>query len=55
MLIHNHPSGDPTPSYQDVEISKKVVEAGNLMDIHLLDHIIIGDHSYVSLKAQKII
>lgn len=55
LLIHNHPSGDPTPSYQDVEISKKVVEAGNLMDIHLLDHIIIGDHSYVSLKAQKII
>ena len=55
LLVHNHPSGDPTPSRQDIEISKKVMEAGKMMDIPLLDHIIIGDHSYVSLKAQKII
>lgn len=55
LLIHNHPSGDPTPSRADIEISKKVMEAGEMMDIRLIDHIIIGDHSYVSLKAQKII
>ena len=55
LLINNHPSGDPTPSRADIEISKKVMEAGEMMDIRLIDHIIIGDHSYVSLKAQKII
>lgn len=55
LLVHNHPGGDPTPSRQDIEISKRVMESGELMDIRLLDHIIIGDHSYVSLKAQKII
>jgi DNA repair protein RadC len=55
LLVHNHPSGDPTPSRADIEISKKVMEAGEMIDIHLLDHIIIGDHSYISLKEQKII
>lgn len=55
LLVHNHPSGDPHPSRADVEISKKVMAAGEMMDIRLLDHIIIGDHSYVSLKEQKII
>lgn len=55
LLLHNHPSGDPTPSKQDIEISKKVMEAGELMDIKLIDHIIIGDHTYVSLKSLKII
>jgi len=54
LLIHNHPSGDPSPSRADIQITLKVVEAGNIMDIKLLDHIIIGDHSYVSLKEQKI-
>lgn len=55
LLVHNHPSGDPTPSRADIEISKKVMESGELLDIKLLDHIIIGDHTYVSLKALKII
>ena len=55
LLIHNHPSGDPSPSKADIQISKKVMEAGEMIDIHLLDHIIIGDHSYISLKEQKII
>ena len=55
LLIHNHPSGDPSPSKADIQISKKVMEAGEMIDIHLLDHIIIGDHSYTSLKEQKII
>lgn len=55
LLLHNHPSGDPSPSRQDIEISKKVMEAGEVIGIKLLDHIIIGDQTYVSLKAQKII
>ena len=54
LLIHNHPSGDPSPSKADIQITIKVVEAGKIIDIKLLDHIIIGDHSYVSLKEQKI-
>ena len=55
LLIHNHPSGDPDPSRADIQISKKIMDAGKIMDIQLLDHIIIGDHSYVSLKEQKLI
>ena len=55
LLVHNHPSGDPTPSRADIEISKKVMESGEFLDIRLLDHIIIGDHAYVSLKTLKII
>ena len=54
LLIHNHPSGNPSPSKADIQITLKVVEAGKIIDIKLLDHIIIGDHSYVSLKEQKI-
>ena len=54
LLIHNHPSGNPSPSQADVQITLKVWEAGKIIDIKLLDHIIIGDHSYVSLKEQKI-
>ena len=55
LLIHNHPSGDPSPSYADIDISKKIMDAGEMLNIRLLDHVIIGDHSYVSLKEQKII
>ena len=55
LLIHNHPSGNPQPSKADIQISKKVEDAGEMMDIRLLDHIIIGDHTYISLKEQKII
>jgi len=42
VLVHNHPSGDPTPSAEDVSVTRKVVEAGQLLDIEVLDHIIIG-------------
>lgn len=42
MIFHNHPSGDPTPSGQDLDITKRLKEAGELMGIELLDHIIIG-------------
>ncbi len=48
ILVHNHPSGDPTPSEADVLLTEKAREAGSLLDIRLLDHIIIGDRCYVS-------
>ena len=51
MIFHNHPSGDPTPSEQDLDITKRLKEAGDLMGIELLDHIIIGDRGrFESLK-----
>lgn len=52
ILIHNHPSGDPTPSQEDILTTKRIKEAGMLIGIMLLDHIIIGDKKYVSLKEQ---
>ena len=54
LLIHNHPGGNPVPSKADIQITLKVKEAGKIIDIKLLDHIIIGDHSYVSLKEQNL-
>lgn len=54
VLVHNHPSGDPTPSRNDVSITKKVQEAGELLDIQLLDHIIIGDQTYTSFREKMI-
>lgn len=50
ILLHNHPSGDPSPSSEDVKITKRLVEAGNIIGVHVLDHLIIGDNRYVSLK-----
>jgi DNA repair protein RadC len=55
IIIHNHPSGDPTPSKDDVKITKQLVEAGKVLDIPVLDHIVIGDGRYVSLREQGII
>jgi DNA repair protein RadC len=52
ILVHNHPSGDPTPSPEDVAVTRKVVEAGNLLDIDVLDHLIIGQGRYVSLRER---
>lgn len=50
ILIHNHPSGDPTPSQEDIQATKQIILACRLMEIPLSDHIIIGDKKYVSLK-----
>lgn len=50
ILVHNHPSGDPTPSRADVELTNSIKELGQKMDIPLLDHIIIGDNRYTSFK-----
>lgn len=55
ICLHNHPSGDTTPSKEDIEITKRLVEVGNLVGIRLLDHIIIGGNSYVSLREKGII
>ncbi|WMC92759.1 RadC family protein [Kineothrix sp. MB12-C1] len=50
MLLHNHPSGDPAPSKQDMMITDKIKRIGSMIDIELLDHIIIGDNKYMSFK-----
>ena len=50
LLVHNHPSGDPTPSRQDIEVTKRIRDAGELLDVLLVDHLIIGDGKYTSLK-----
>lgn len=52
LLLHNHPSGDPTPSKEDLDITQRMVESGNLLGIEVLDHLIIGDGSYISLKER---
>jgi DNA repair protein RadC len=52
VCAHNHPSGDPTPSPEDIQITQRLAEAGHLLGIELLDHIIIGDRTSVSLKEQ---
>ncbi len=55
ILLHNHPSGDPAPSREDCLYTRRVQQAGNLLGIPLLDHIIIGDNAYVSLKERGIL
>jgi len=55
VLIHNHPSGTVNPSREDINLTKRVKEVGNLIDIRLLDHIIIGEDTYTSLKEEGIL
>jgi len=50
ILVHNHPSGDPSPSKQDIEITKKIIDAGEIIGISVRDHIIIGDGKYTSMR-----
>ena len=52
VLAHNHPSGDPEPSEDDIEITKKLVESGKILGIEVIDHIIIGKNDYYSFKAK---
>jgi DNA repair protein RadC len=52
ICAHNHPSGDPTPSREDIEVTKRLVECGRMIGIELLDHLIIGDRKFVSLKEK---
>lgn len=55
MILHNHPSGDPTPSRQDQQITNKIKEVSILVDIPLIDHIIIGDNRYISFKQKGLL
>ncbi|MDD3205053.1 MAG: DNA repair protein RadC [Lachnospiraceae bacterium] len=55
LLLHNHPSGDPTPSKQDLTITKRIMEASKLIGIPLIDHIIIGDNKYISFREKGIL
>jgi len=55
ILLHNHPSGDPMPSREDILVTQRIREGGSLLGIELLDHIIIGDNCYVSLAEQKLL
>lgn len=55
IILHNHPSGDPSPSNNDLVVTEKLKEAGELIGIRLTDHIIIGDNRYISLKEKGIL
>jgi len=55
MVAHNHPSGDPKPSEDDLEITKKLAEAGKMMGVELLDHVIIATNSHFSFKEEKLL
>ncbi len=55
ILVHNHPSGDPTPSREDIALTKRLQEAGEIIGIDVLDHIVIGDNRFTSLKSQGLI
>lgn len=55
LVIHNHPSGDPSPSHEDIEITHRLRETGDLIGIPLLDHVILGEDNFVSLKERNLI
>lgn len=51
ILLHNHPSGDPMPSEMDIETTHRLVQAGEILGVPVLDHIVLGDDNYVSMRA----
>ena len=55
ILVHNHPSGDPSPSIQDIEATERIVEAGKILGINVADHIIIGDNKYMSFLEKNLL
>lgn len=55
MVAHNHPSGDPNPSKEDIQMTERLKEAGNLLGINLLDHIIVGEDKYISFKEKGVL
>ena len=55
VLVHNHPSGDPEPSEDDVALTEQVQEGAKLLDLCLMDHLIIGDQTYYSFKERGLI
>ncbi len=54
IVVHNHPSGDPTPSPEDVQVTRQLVAAGKLLDVEVLDHLVIGQGHWVSLKERRL-
>lgn len=55
ILAHNHPSGDPSPSMEDIQVTKRLIAAGEIVGIKVLDHFVIGNNKYVSLKEKNLI
>ena len=55
VLAHNHPSGDPAPSREDIDITRRLIDAGRIMGIEIIDHVIIGENTYCSLKEKGLI
>ena len=55
IFVHNHPSGNPDPSEEDIKLTRQLIEAGKLLDIDVLDHIVISDDGYFSMKAKNLI
>ena len=53
IIAHNHPSGDPSPSREDIAVTQRLVKAGKVMDIPVLDHIILGNNRFISLKEKN--
>lgn len=54
IVAHNHPSGDPNPSPEDVALTRRLIEAGKLLDIEVLDHLVIGQNRYISLRERAL-
>lgn len=54
VIVHNHPSGDPTPSQEDIRLTADIVRAGRLLDVDVLDHLVIGRRSFVSLRERRL-
>lgn len=55
IVVHNHPSGQTTPSPEDIAVTKRLSDAGNILGIQLLDHLVLGNNGFVSLKEQGIL
>lgn len=55
VCVHNHPSGDPSPSPEDIEITFRLVEGGKMIGIEIVDHIIVGEHQHYSMKEHGLI
>ena len=55
FIAHNHPSGDPTPSHQDIDATEKIAQAAKLLGIELLDHVVIGRRRYASLAERGLV
>tara|TARA_Y100000310_G_scaffold224871_1_gene226746 strand:- start:171 stop:446 length:276 start_codon:yes stop_codon:yes gene_type:complete len=52
IVVHNHPSGDPTPSQEDIQITGQLIGAGKLLDVEVLDHVVVVQYGFISLKEK---